>query len=119
MTCWIWFCHAAAPEFFLGVRYDQGVDMWACGVLMYMMYGTTSLPPDLLCDVVKKCFCCVFVFRLTLRAPFGNEDNDEKDQVEQIRRINNAEYHFLFKIWETRSEEGEHLCSFLFFFFRS
>jgi len=59
MTCWIWFCHAAAPEFFLGVRYDQGVDMWACGVLMYMMYGTTlHPPPDSLCGVVKKCFRC-------------------------------------------------------------
>ena len=39
----------AAPEFFLGVRYDQGVDMWACGVLMYMMYGRISRPSVSLC----------------------------------------------------------------------
>jgi len=28
----------AAPEIFLGKPYDESVDMWACGVLLYMLY---------------------------------------------------------------------------------
>ena len=33
----------AAPEIFLGKPYDESVDMWACGVLLYMLY-VHSLP---------------------------------------------------------------------------
>jgi len=74
-----------APEFFQGKKYDQSVDIWACGVLLYMM--------------------------LSLRSPFGNEDNDEKDQAEQISRIIEADYHFQFKIFQTRTLEVQDLIN--------
>ena len=27
-----------APEFFLGQKYDESIDIWACGVLLFTMY---------------------------------------------------------------------------------
>jgi len=48
---------------------------------------------------------------LSLRSPFGNEDNDEKDQAEQISRIIEADYHFQFKIFQTRTLEVQDLIN--------
>jgi len=72
-----------APEFFSGQKYDNSVDIWACGVMLYIM--------------------------LSLRSPFGNEDNDEKDEVEQIQRIVKADFHFSYKVFQTRSQEVQDL----------
>ncbi|TPX36917.1 hypothetical protein SmJEL517_g01086 [Synchytrium microbalum] len=66
-----------APDIFLGVSYDEAVDMWAVGVLVFMMLSLTS--------------------------PFGNDEADPRVEPDQIARIVKADYNFDDSIWETKS----------------
>ncbi|KXS14266.1 kinase-like protein, partial [Gonapodya prolifera JEL478] len=79
-----------APEFFAGHLYDEKVDCWAVGVLMYMLLSLTS--------------------------PFGNDDNTPgAAEAEQVERISRGDFApFSGPAWANKSDASKDLIRRLF-----
>ncbi|KXS12506.1 kinase-like protein, partial [Gonapodya prolifera JEL478] len=74
-----------APEYFAGHPYDEKVDCWAVGVLMYMLLSLTS--------------------------PFGNDDNTPgAAEAEQVERITRGDFAPLSgPAWASKSDASKDL----------
>lgn len=70
-----------APEMFSTSPYDQSVDLWATGVLVYML--------------------------LSFMSPFGNEENEASLHPSQIKRILTGEYDFTHPVWRQYSPASQ------------
>jgi phosphorylase kinase gamma subunit len=81
--------------------YSLEVDIWACGVIMYTLYGYISVAPT-----YSNFAHCILLFRLAGYAPFYH-----RRQMIMLRMIQEAKYEFRPEQWDAISLEAIELVS--------